>query len=131
MKCSVFNVGCHIQSSIWEWWSSIGFLNKSLIVLGLMAVIVGVSWGFLRVIKAVGGWPAVIGAVAVILGIVLAIMPRKPKGDDSVTDIEGPDAEGPFQFGKDRVKKPKRPKAKTDDPDRPGTWNPRTGSWNE
>ena len=131
MKCGFFDLACHVQSSAWEWWSGVGFLNKSLIVLGLVALIVGVSWSLLSFIKRVGGWPAVIGAVAVIVGLVLAILPRKPKDTTFTGEVDGPDAKGPFQFGKDRVKPPKKRKSIKLPDNRPGTWNRTTGSWNE
>lgn len=126
MKCALLNVICHVEVSAWEWWSRIGFLNKSLIVLGLVALIVGLCWSVLSFLKAIGGWPAVIGFLVVVLGIVLALMPHKPKGYDQQTDITGPDAEGPFQFGKDRLKKPPRRGKPSPIPG----FDSSTGTWN-
>lgn len=123
MKCALLNIVCHVEVSAWEWWSRIGFLNKALIVLGLVALIVGLSWTVLRFLKTIGGWPAVIGALVVILGVVLALMPHKPKGYGQQTDIDGPDAEGPFQFGTNRVhKKPGKPSKIPGFDSDTGTW---------
>lgn len=124
MKCALLNVICHVQLSAWEWWSGVGFLNKSLIILGLVALILGVSWSFLRLLKAVGGWPAVIGFAVLVLGIVLALMPHKPKGDYP-SEVDGPDAAPPISRPKKRSLGAPVP------PDnRPGTWNFREGRWN-
>lgn len=78
MTCGLFDVGCHIQMSIWELWANTSWLTKILIVGGLVGLIVALSWGFLLVLKRIGGWPAVGAAIAVILGVVLALLPRKP-----------------------------------------------------
>lgn len=118
MKCGFFDIGCHIstavQTAAWEWWSSIGFINKALIVLGLVALILGVLRGFLSLVHRLGGWPAVAGVVAAVLGLVLAVLPRKPQGKDAEFNGEleaGPDTRGPFRFGVERKKK-KRPRGK-------------------
>ena len=86
--CSFFDIGCHIQMTIWETWANTSWLTKFLIVGGLVGLIVALCWSFLLVL---GGWPAVIAAVAIILGAVLALLPRKPKGHDS-EHVSGRDA---------------------------------------
>jgi hypothetical protein len=89
--CSFFDIGCHIQMTIWETWANTSWLTKFLIVGGLVGLIVALCWSFLLVLKKLGGWPAVIAAVAIILGAVLALLPRKPKGHDS-EHVSGRDA---------------------------------------
>ncbi len=109
MSCKLLDLSCHVQSAAFEWWSDVGLLNKVLIVGGVLALILGVSWSLLTLLKRLGGWPAVLGAGAVIVGIVLAFLPRKPKGvpTEHFPD-EHPDAKGPFEFGakKTRAKVP-------------------------
>lgn len=82
MRCGLLDIACHVQSAAWEWWASVSLLNKGLIVLGLVGLIVALSWSFLAILKRLGGWPAVGAAIAVILGVVLAILPKKPKEPD-------------------------------------------------
>lgn len=106
MTCDLLDVGCHVQSAAWEWWADVSILNKALIVLGLLGVILGCSWGLLKLIKAVGGWPAVIGFVVAALGLVLALLPRK-------LEPAAPKPVDEFAFGVDRVKRKKKPKRKT------------------
>lgn len=93
--CNLLDIGCHIQGAAWEWWANVSWLNKTLIVAGLLAIILGVSWGFLSMLKRIGGWPAAIGAVAVIVGLVLAILPRKPADELPSENVDGPDADPP------------------------------------
>ncbi|RYY67701.1 MAG: hypothetical protein EOO12_00145 [Chitinophagaceae bacterium] len=112
MSCGLVDVGCHIQSAAWEFWSNVGILNKVLIVGGVLALALGVSWSLLSLLKRLGGWPAVLGAVAVIVGVVLAMLPQKPKPSPVEQFPEDhPDTKGPFEFGvnKTRPKKKKRP----------------------
>ena len=124
MSCSLLDIGCHVQSAAWEWWSDVGVLNKVLIVGGVLALVLGVSWSLLTMVKRVGGWPAVLGAVAVIVGVVLALLPRKPKGVVATEQFpdDHPDTKGgPFQFGVERKKKAaKKSKATDDSQRRPG-----------
>ena len=75
--CSFFDIGCHIQMTIWETWANTSWLTKFLIVGGLVGLIVALCWSFLLVLKKLGGWPAVIAAVAIILGAVLAYFGSK------------------------------------------------------
>lgn len=112
MSCKLLDLSCHVQSAAFEWWSDVGLLNKVLIVGGVLAVILGVSWSLLALLKRVGGWPAALGAVAVIVGILLAFLPQKPKGSDAHESLpdDHPDAKGPFQFGVE--KRRATPKAK-------------------
>lgn len=78
MTCGFFDIGCWVQLAAWEWWAEVSFLNKVLIIGGLVGLIVALTWSFLLVLKRIGGWPAVGAAIAVILGVVLALLPRKP-----------------------------------------------------
>lgn len=89
--CGFIDISCWIQAAAWEWWAEVTWLNKILIVGGLVGLIVALSWSFLLLLKRLGGWPAVIAAVAIILGAVLALLPRKPKGHDS-EHVSGRDA---------------------------------------
>lgn len=104
MSCSLLDVACHIQNSAREWWADIGLLNKGLIVLGLIGIIVGISWSLITLLKRVGGWPAVLGAIAVIVGVVLAILPRRPKGVEPFPDEDPPLTRGPFEFGVNKTR---------------------------
>lgn len=114
MNCALLDIGCHIQGAAWEWWAQVGLLNKLLIVGGLAGIILGSSLGLIRLLKAVGGWPAVVGFVALVFGLVLAILPRKPKGrapkptdDFTGGEVTGRDAVAPFEFGRKKRKKPR------------------------
>lgn len=115
MTCGLIDIACHIQSAAWEFWSDIGLLNKVLIVGGVLALVLGVSWSLLTLLKRLGGWPAALGAAAVIVGVVLAFLPRKPKGaaTEQFPD-DHPDTKGPFEFGVNKTRpkvavKKKRP----------------------
>lgn len=108
MNCHLLDLSCHVQSAAWEWWVNIGLLNKFLIVAGIVGLIVSASMGILKLVKQIGGWPGVVAAVALIVGVVLAILPRKPKGDEFTGEVTGEDAKGPFRFGTDRKKKAKK-----------------------
>lgn len=117
MHCSLLDIPCHIQSGIWQWWSGIGLGNQLLIAGGLLAVVLGASLNLLTLLKRVGGWPALAGGVAIIIGLVLAVLPKKPRGYDNVAEhVDGPDAEPPFS-----QPKPKRP-AKPAKPPVVDTW---------
>ena len=107
MNCSLLDIGCHIQGAAWEWWAGVGLLNKALIVGGLVLVILAAARGVLALIHKVGGWPAVIGFVLVVVVLVLAMLPRKP--EPKAKSVAGEKAKGPFEFGVDRLK-PKRGK---------------------
>jgi hypothetical protein len=110
MTCSFFDIGCHVQSGIWQWWSGLGLGIQLLIAGGLLAVVLGASLNILTLLKRVGGWPALAGGVAIIVGLVLAVLPRKPRGYDNVAehiDPGSPDAMPPF--GRPRPKRPAKP----------------------
>lgn len=108
MSCKLLDVGCHVQLAAYEWWVDLGLLNKVLVVGGLLAIILGVSWSLLTLLKRVGGWPAAIGAVAVIVGLMLALLPRKPKGAETEHfPDDHPDTKGPFEFGVNKKTRPK------------------------
>lgn len=105
MNCALLDIGCHVQGAAWEWWSEVGLLNKALIIGGLIGIIIGVSWSLIQMLRAIGGWPAALGAVAIVVGFVLAILPKKPKGyqhEGSPDDHR--DAKGPFEFGVNKQK---------------------------
>lgn len=112
MNCALLDIGCHIQGAAWEWWTEVSWLNKALIVGGLVLVIMACARTLLRLLHKIGGWPAVLGAVAMILGLVLALLPRPPKGSDAHESLpdDHPDAKGPFRFGVE--KRRTKPKAK-------------------
>ena len=80
MGCNLLDFGCHIQNAAWEWWANVGLLNKVLIIGGIVLLILAALRGVLSLIHRIGGWPAVVGAVLAVLGVVLALLPRKPKG---------------------------------------------------
>lgn len=103
MTCSLFDVGCHIQSAAWEWWTDVGLINKILIVGGVVGLIVALSWSFLMLLKTIGGWPAVVAAIAVIAGVVLALLPRKPSGVTGKPERSGKDL--PFALPKRKRRK--------------------------
>lgn len=109
MTCTLFDIGCHIQGAAWEWWAEVGLLNKLLIVGGLAGIILGSSLGLIRLLKSIGGWPAVVGFIALVFGVVLAILPRRPKGSEAHETIPDghPDVAAPFEFGKNKRKKPR------------------------
>jgi uncharacterized membrane protein len=109
MNCALLDIGCHIQGAAWEWWAEVSWLNKLLIVGGLVLIIMAAARTLLWLLHKVGGWPAVVGAIAMILGLVLAILPRKPKGSEAHETIPDnhPDAARPFEFGKKKRKKPR------------------------
>lgn len=99
MTCGFFDIGCWVQLAAWEWWAEVSFLNKVLIIGGLVGLIVALTWSFLLALKRIGGWPAVIAAVAIILGAVLAVLPRKPKGAISKSERK-PGRDLPFALPK-------------------------------
>ncbi len=101
--CDLLDVACHIQSAAWEWWAEVTWLNKVLIVLGIVGLIASACMGILRLVKSVAGWPGVAAALLVLLGLVLAILPKPPKGKPG----DGGDTrskKGPFKFGVERRK---------------------------
>lgn len=108
MNCDLLDIACHVQGAAWEWWAHVNWLNKLLIVGGLVLMIMAVARTLLWLLHKVGGWPAVIGAIAMIIGLVLAILPRKQKGrvadDFTGGEVVGRDAAGPFEFGRKRKK---------------------------
>jgi uncharacterized membrane protein len=111
MSCALLDIACHVRGAAWEWWAEIGWLNKLLIVGGLLLIALAATRSLLWLLHKLGGWPAVAGAIAVIVGLVLAILPRKPKGraadDFTGGEVAGRDAAGPFKFGRKRRQKPR------------------------
>jgi hypothetical protein len=123
MRCNLLDLTCHAQGALWRWWDGLGFPVQALIVLGLIAIIVGVSWSLLAMLKRIGGWAAVAGFLAVVGGLVLAFLPKKPK--DFTGEVDGRDAQGTIRppkrktlpFGRHANRTPKR------------RFNPDTGLW--
>lgn len=105
MTCSLLDMACHIQGAAWEWWAGVGLLNKALIIGGLMLVILAALRGVLALVHKVGGWPAVVGSIMAVLGLVLALLPRPP--DPTAKP------KGEFQFGVDRQKAPDGKRVRT------------------
>jgi hypothetical protein len=97
MNCDLLDISCHVQSAAYEWWAEVGLLNKALIVGGLAGIILGSSLGLMRLLKMIGGWPAVIGFVAIVFGLVLAVLPRKPVPKPPEERVPPPT---PFEFGR-------------------------------
>lgn len=116
MKCGIIDIGCAIHKVIdplWFW-----------IYWGFWGIVALVALGVLYRIKQVFGWRGVEAAVIAAAGVIIAIFSFK-KGRESMTPVEG-DFDPPL-----RPKKPRKPhKAGPIEENRPGTWNPRTGSWN-
>lgn len=110
MNCDLLDMACHVQGAAWEWWAQVSWLNKLLIVGGLVLIIMAAARTLLWLLHKIGGWPAVLGAIAMILGLVLAILPQRPRRkapDDFTGDVDGHDAEGPFEFGRKKRKRPR------------------------
>ncbi|MDB5540510.1 MAG: hypothetical protein JWQ89_2237 [Devosia sp.] len=111
MNCTLLDISCHAQRAAWAWWNGLGWFVQTLIVGGTLAIIIGALWGFAKAVKQFGGWPAVAGAGAIILGLVLAVLPKKPTSKPAPEEFTGgelnggADARGPFEFG--RKKKPR------------------------
>jgi hypothetical protein len=95
--CDLIDIGCHAQSAVWEAWSLQSWPVKALIIIGLLAVVLGAARGFLALLHRIGGWPAVIGAVLAILGLVLAVLPKKPRRDDEPAWTNGEPGEKPVK----------------------------------
>jgi hypothetical protein len=111
MSCGLVDIACYVQTAAYEWWTGVGLLNKTLIVGGVLALVLGVSWSLLTLLKRVGGWPAALGAVAVILGALLALLPQKPKAATTEHFPDGhPDTKGAFEFGVNKTKPKKKRK---------------------
>lgn len=113
MTCSLLDIGCHAGQVAFDLWHSLSLPSKALIIIGLLSIAGGAMWGAAKALKAFGGWPAVAGAAAVLLGLAIAVWPKagtSKRGDDFTGEVEGEDAKGPFQFGADRTRpKKKRP----------------------
>ena len=114
--CTLLDMGCHVQTAAWEWWAGVGLLNKLLIVGGLLAVVLGCSWGLLKLVRQIGGWPAVVGFVAAALGLVLALLPRRPETAPPFTggEVAPRSRDAEFPFGVDRVRPKKKRKTLQD-----------------
>lgn len=116
MKCNFFDIACHaqnaaqgaawqVQSAVYEWWVSVGLLNKALILVGLWFAALYLTRGIGALAGRLGGWKAVAGYAVVVFGAVLWLFlkfqPKKP--DDFTGEVEGRDASRPF-----RVPPPRR-----------------------
>jgi vacuolar-type H+-ATPase subunit I/STV1 len=101
----LFNPASCIEAALWRWWDGLGLPVQALIVLGLIAIIVGVSWSLLAMLKRIGGWPAVAGFLALVAGVVLAVLPKKPKDYPSEVRNEDPPL---LPFGKKRIRTARR-----------------------
>jgi hypothetical protein len=93
--CSFIDLACHAQNAAWEWWANVSWLNKLLIIAGLGSIIFGVVWSLGGFLRRIGGWPAVVGAFALILGLVLTLLPKKPKDRLASENGDGPDFDPP------------------------------------
>jgi hypothetical protein len=107
MRCGLVDMACHIQLAAWEWWAGVGLLNKVLIVGGLVLIILAATRSLLWLLHKIGGWSAVVGAIALIIGVVLAILPKKPDGFTG-EQIKPKSPEAEFSFGVDRLKKKRK-----------------------
>lgn len=103
MSCSILDLGCHAAQVAADLWGGLSLPSKVLIALGLVLIVAGWVWTAAKLLKAVGGWPAVIGGAAVLAGLVIAVLPKT-----ATPDAPRPAAKPEFQFGVDRV----RPKKK-------------------
>jgi vacuolar-type H+-ATPase subunit I/STV1 len=115
----LLNPASCIEAAAWRWWDSLGFPVQALIVLGLLAIMVGVSWSLLAMLKRLGGWPAVAGSLAVVAGLVLAFLPKKPKDYPSEVRNEDPPL---LPFGKKRIRTARRTPGKR-------RYNPDSDRW--
>lgn len=118
MKCGLIDIGCHLHAFIAPFWFWIYW--------GFWVVVALVALSVLYRIKVVFGWQGVLAALVTAGGVIIALFSYRA-GRDSVTPVEG-DFDPPL-----RPKKPRKPRGAkpVDDENRPGTWNPTTGSWNE
>lgn len=109
MNCALLDLGCHAAQVAFDLWHGLSLPSKLLIIIGLLSIAGGALWGAAKALKAFGGWPAVAGAAAVLLGLALAVWPKKvePLTGEHIQP-RSPDNE--FAFGVDRLKpKKKRP----------------------
>lgn len=109
MTCAVLDMGCHAASALSDLWRGFSPASQLLIVVGLISIAGGALWGAAKALKAFGGWPAVLGAGAVLAGLLLAVWPKakpEPFTGEHVPP-RSPDSE--FAFGVDRLKPKRRP----------------------
>jgi vacuolar-type H+-ATPase subunit I/STV1 len=79
MDCGFLDFRCYAQGWIWEWWADLGTAKQVMLVAGVLLIILGISWGVLTFLKRVGGWPAVVGGLLLIVVGVLSVIPKKPE----------------------------------------------------
>jgi hypothetical protein len=107
MNCALLDFGCHAANVASDMWRGFSPASKLLIIVGLLSIVGGSLWGVAKALHRLGGWPAVLGAGAVLAGLVLAVLPKKPEPfTGEHVPPRAPDSE--FSFGVDRV----RPKKK-------------------
>lgn len=108
MKCGFFDLVCHAQSAaqgaafqaqlaVYEWWASVSWVNKALIIVGLWFLALYLTRGIISIAHRIGGWKAAVGYAVAALGAVvwlfLKFQPKRPKGDDDFTgEVDGEDA---------------------------------------
>lgn len=109
MNCALLDMGCHVVQVGSDLWGGFSLPSKLLIIIGLLAIVGGALWGAAKALHRLGGWPAVAGAGAILLGLLLAILPKKPEPfTGEHVPPRSPDNE--FAFGVDRMRpKKKRP----------------------
>lgn len=110
MNCTLLDFGCHVVQVAGDLWGGLSLPSKLLIILGLLSIVGGALWSASKVLHRIGGWPAVVGAAAILLGLLLAILPKKAQPDHPFTGDQAPTRRqsDDFAFGVDRVKPKKR-----------------------
>jgi len=68
MNCALLDFGCHSAQVAFDLWHGLSLPSQALIVIGLLSIAGWALWGAAKALKAFGGWPAVIGAGAVLIG---------------------------------------------------------------
>lgn len=107
MNCALLDFGCHAAQVAFDLWHGLSLPSKALIIIGLFSIAGGALWGAGKALKAFGGWPAVIGAGAVLLGLVLVVLPKKPDPFNG-EHVPPRSADNKFTFGVDRLRPKKR-----------------------
>jgi hypothetical protein len=129
MNCKFIDLPCHFFNGVGGLWFSLGWGWQSLIVIGVLLTIGGAVWNFQRIVKAIAGWPGVVGVGLILVAIVGAIaggLSARGRGaSDPLEQIpdDHPDAKPPLKKTKPKVRvKPKTGKRK---------YNPDTNQWDE